>query len=401
MDQSSLINYFFILGNHPALSVAEILAYLHTNKLIFSIVATSDEFLIISTNNKINLDILEFIGGSIKFGQINKILSTQPTVNDFIDLLPSANKIFFGLSLYPNKSKKILKSNIFRFGLEIKKILKDKGRTGRLVTSKQANLSAVVISKNKLLSENGAEIIIVNHNNNYFLGKTLAVQPFAELSERDYGRPQRDDHSGMLPPKLAQIMLNLSQTNKHELILDPFCGSGTVLQEALWQQRKNLIGSDISNKAINDTQKNLSWLEQRYNLLTNVKLLSASVLELFKFIKPNSISAIVTEPDLGRPDLNSKNQKIEIVRLEKLYIQSYQVFFNLLKPKGLVVMIWPVFFDTNYLDIEKVVEKIGFKKNIPLTKELLNIYQLNKRKNLQYARPGQKVSREITIWEKI
>ena len=58
-----------------------------------------------------------------------------------------------------------------------------------------------------------------------FLGQTLVVQPFKVLSKRDFGRPARDDHSGMLPPKLAQIMINLARRNDDistKTILDPF-----------------------------------------------------------------------------------------------------------------------------------------------------------------------------------
>lgn len=402
MNQSSLSNYFFILGNHPTLSVAEILAYLTTKKYVFTVLAADYDYLIISTNQQLDANLLEFIGGSIKFGEIKKILDDFPTAEQIQDFLPNKEKVFFGLSLYPTKLKNKLVTNVFHLGLNLKKILKEKNKTARLVTSRQANLSAVVVVKNKLLSNDGVEMVIINQQKKYFLGRTLAVQPFENLSERDYGRPQRDDHSGMIPPKLAQIMLNLSLTNTDDLILDPFCGSGTILQEALWQQRKNLIGSDISNKAINDTQKNLTWLEQKYNLLLdNIKLVSASVLDLSKFIESESIDAIVTEPDLGRPDLNHASLVTEVARLEKLYVQSYQVFFKLLKKSGRVVMVWPVFFQDNFLDIEQQVEKIGFKKIRLLPTELLNIYKLNKRNNLQYARPGQKVGREITIWQKI
>ena len=37
----------------------------------------------------------------------------------------------------------------------------------------------------------------------------------------------------MLPPKLAQIIVSLSGTQPGQTVLDPFCGTGVVLQEAL------------------------------------------------------------------------------------------------------------------------------------------------------------------------
>jgi len=402
MKQSSINKYFFILGSHPALSVAEILAYLNTKKCQFSVTQAVKDCLIITTNNILSSDILQFIGGSIKFGQIEKSIFNQPTENDLIDLLPLTDKIFFGLSYYSDKLDRKNFPDLLRLGLGVKRMLKNKGKNCRLVTSRQTNLSAVVISKNKLLSTSGVEIVIVVAKQGYLLGKTLAVQPFEQLSQRDYGRPQRDDHSGLLPPKLAQIMLNLSQTIPDEQILDPFCGSGTILQEALWQGRQQIIGSDISTKAVADSKKNLAWLQSQYGLsLNEVKFFQSSVKELTRTIKLESIAAIVTEPDLGRPDISQKNLLTEKVRLEKLYLEAYQVFFKLLKKSGRVVMVWPVFFQDNFLDIEQQVEKIGFKKIRLLPTELLNIYKLNKRNNLQYARLGQKVAREITSWQKI
>ena len=39
---------------------------------------------------------------------------------------------------------------------------------------------------------------------------------------------------GMMPPKIAQIMINLgTKGHKNVIIWDPFCGLGTTLIEAL------------------------------------------------------------------------------------------------------------------------------------------------------------------------
>ena len=101
----------------------------------------------------------------------------------------------------------------------------------------------------------------------------MAVQPFEEFGARDYARPSRDDLSGMLPPKLAKIMINLAQAKENSLILDTFCGSGTILQEALIMGYLNLIGFDSSPKAIKDSQANLEWLADKYDLnITKVEL---------------------------------------------------------------------------------------------------------------------------------
>jgi len=69
-----------------------------------------------------------------------------------------------------------------------------------------------VVEQNKLI-ESGIEFCLIVDKNRVFLGKTLVVQPFKDLSKRDFGRPARDDHSGMIPPKLAQMMINLARSN--------------------------------------------------------------------------------------------------------------------------------------------------------------------------------------------
>ena len=88
---------------------------------------------------------------------------------------------------------------------------------------------------------------------------TKAIQPIESLGERDFGRPYRDAKSGMLPPKLAMMMINLAGQSLGATILDPFCGSGTILMEAATIGYTNLMGSDISPKAIDDTRQNFAW----------------------------------------------------------------------------------------------------------------------------------------------
>lgn len=111
-----------------------------------------------------------------------------------------------------------------------------------------------------------------------FVAVTLAVQDFEEYRFLDFGRPQRDMVSGSMPPKLAKIMLNLSGVKIDQAILDPFCGSGTMIQQALLLGFTNIVGSDASPKAVEDTKKNLNWLGSKLNLkYSNLKCKSNSV----------------------------------------------------------------------------------------------------------------------------
>jgi len=67
---------------------------------------------------------------------------------------------------------------------------------------------------------------------------------------------------GMMPPKLVQMMINISTTPKNSAIYDPFCGLGTTLIEAANMGYTSLFGSDISKEMVQSSQKSLeSFIE--------------------------------------------------------------------------------------------------------------------------------------------
>lgn len=374
----------FILGKNPELSAAEIMAVLPSA----IIVAKTDLFLILENKEFDCQKILRQLGGTIKIGRvIGTEISTQ-IIADNLLTEKKDGKINFGISSYTGRITHNTKQQILKFGLEVKKILKDKGVSSRLVTSREDVLSSVVVAKNKC-----QEFLILDDE---WLAKTCAVQEFEEYSVRDYGRPASDPKSGMLPPKLAKMMINLAQAPTTATILDPFCGSGTILQEAIVLGYQNVIGSDISQKAIDDTKKNLEWLKHNYQFsiinyqsFFNYQLFKIDVKDVSKNIEP--VDVIVTEPYLG-PALSgreNKNQLDKIINeLLALYLAAFGEFKKILKPGGRIVIIFPVFKINNQtikLPISDKIFAIGFKR-------------INS-ESLYYQRPGQRVSREIIVLE--
>ncbi|MEA3449519.1 MAG: DNA methyltransferase [Patescibacteria group bacterium] len=394
------MKYFFILGNHPNISIAE----------IYSIFADDFEYdwvrrsvLLIETNKEINVKkIIAHLGGTIKIGEILDETKSRDR-NHLLKLIaqikqPKEERKFkFGFSYYGKKdiAQKAL-------AMEYKKYLKEKNISCRWVNSKNSVLSSVVVEQNKLY-KNGLEMVLIEDENKLLLGKTLAVQPFKDLSFHDYGRPARDNHSGMLPPKLAQIMVNLSSIKpaNNIKILDPFCGSGTILMEAMLMGYPNLIGSDISQKAVEDTQKNLNWMGRKLrNSNYELKIKNCDAKQLSTFIPLNSVDAIITEPYLG-PQRGKVDLNKVIPELEKLYSAVIKEFYQILKPSGLLVMIWPLIISGNRK--RQVIPKYN---NFKIIKVLENIKLQNKKfleanNELIYGRKGQKVWRNLVVLEKI
>jgi tRNA G10 N-methylase Trm11 len=397
------MEYFFILGNNPALSAAEIAAVLGGEG---EARLGADNVLILENPATNAAALIKRLGGTIKIGVIVAKVNRHDNekikevilqmISDDREEKGGTNKYCFGLSYY-GKSK----LPVFPIGLSVKKILKGKGVSCRLVTSKEKTLSSVVVEQNNLTRQ-GIEIVLIEASDTLYLGYTEAVQPFKELSFRDFGRPERDDRSGMIPPKLAQIMLNLSgKVGGSSIILDPFCGSGTILMEAALMGAENLYGSDISEKAIADTEKNFQWLKDNYKLsIINYKLLEVSATEISRIIPANSVDAIVTEPYLGPQRGNPDPVKTKI-ELEKLYSAALNEFKKILKPAGRLVIIFPVRAEGERPDFHFLNPNLaGWQVINPLPKNLQQLLHTTRRGTIVYGRPGQKVWREIMILKK-
>lgn len=391
------MQYFFVLGNHPSLSAAELMSVLPKDKDNFKAAVLADRQILCYQGALpcAPEDLIRRLGGTIKLGEV---LAEGVSRKDVLakikeKLLAGNGKFNFGFSDYGvGLPLKVL-------AMELKKFLKEQGVASRWVVSREPTLSSVVVEQNKLLAS-GAELVFFKKDGAIAVGRTLAVQPFKELSRRDYGRPARDDHSGMLPPKLAQIMLNLSNLSQEDVLLDPFCGSGTVLSEAALAGVKEIHGSDISSKAVADTKKNLEWLADKFEARSSkFEVAQYSATELSKHHQPNSVDRIVTEPYLG-PQRGLHDLRAVVAELEQLYRLSLAEFYKILKPGGRVVMLWPVFWHKK--EQVKLSAKIArdFMPVSPFPSELKLLLPLTERKTLLYGRPGQRVWREIVILEK-
>lgn len=390
------MQYFFVLGNNPAISVAELAAFLPNVGKNNTIVLPEQPLLLFSGDLPMEpKKMIRRLGGTIKIG---KVIKTGLKPSEFLAVIKdnfenTGSRHNFGFSDY--SSKLHLKS----VAMEYKKFLKEQNVPCRWVISRDAVLSSVVVEQNDLLTK-GAEIVFFKDSEGYSIGKTLEVQLFKELSRRDYGRPARDDHSGMLPPKLAQIMLNIGNVTTDSVVMDPFCGSGTVLSEAALLGVKKLIGSDISAKAVADTKVNLEWLKnQAPDLDFDLTLNQMSAALIGQSVEALSIDAIVTEPYLG-PQRGLNNIREVVKELEQLYRASLDELYKALRPQGRIVMLWPVFWNKKEPVKLNTAIAAQYRLMSPLPDFLSDKLRLTERHTLLYGRPDQRVWREILILEK-
>lgn len=412
------MKYFFVLGRQPEISLAEIIAVLEKGRYQYQIENYSASVCIVDINQAIDVDFLiAELGGTIKIGRVEKTIeiagqtNLKKQIEEAVLKIAEAKltgqeekKLFFGLSGY----KILEKKSLMALGLEIKKHLGGLKIKARLVTSRDEALSSVVVKTNKLLSGRGLEALLAGNGRVVWLAQTLVIQPFDEYEARDYGRPGRDAYSGMLPPKLAKIMINLAQADKDSFLLDPFCGSGTILTEAALMGYRNLLGSDISASAVAQTRENLEWISTQCSMPNaQCPIKECDCKKLSGCYKTDSVDAVVTEPFLG-PPLSGREApaKIEknIQELAALYLASLKEISKIIKFGGTVLMVWPVFRKITtggdkFLLILNQLEQFGFKKESLLPETYKNL--LTPRGTLVYARPDQRVGREIIKLKKV
>jgi len=370
------MQYLFELGKNPTLSRAEIEHVFLRDTVSYTISTQINAYIVVETTTPLNCTVLMYeLGGTIKIAQElpSSAQSPEKTLASYLNESQSG-KITFSLS--GKDAKKI--------ALATKKLLKHDGRSVRYVEIKN---TATILHNN--LVEKQSDCVIVGDT----LFITQAIQPIEDLGKRDFERPGRDSKSGMLPPKLAKMMINISAAQKDTTILDPFCGSGTIATEAILMGYAKIFATDISEKAIDDTKKNIAWLHKEYPENTgNIEICKQTEVEtLAQHIPENSVDAIITEPYMGKPLFG--NEPIEFLSgqndyLTTLYSSAFASFKKVLKKDGIVVFIIPQFNTKNgwiYINCLDQIKKAGFVPT-PLSK---------KSESILYHRPNQHVGRRI------
>jgi len=229
------------------------------------------------------------------------------------------------------------------------------------------------------------------------IGKTCWVFPAVEYQARDIGKPKRPQRRGLIPPKLARIMINLARKNETSTVLDPFCGSGGVLIEGLTLGLK-MRGSDSRAAAIKQSRENLEWYlsEDESKQAEMPTLQQIDVRQLSKHIDPLSIDSVAGEGDLG-PPIRGKLARKSVIdllpQIQDLYIKAFAEIRIVLKPGGRVCLAGP-FWQPNegdpiFLNIARHLALIGYRP----------VLESRGFEPLIYRRKDQRVGRAIYLLE--
>ncbi|MDB4978773.1 MAG: hypothetical protein JWM56_959 [Candidatus Peribacteria bacterium] len=412
-------SYVAFIGHQPAISIAELASTVpgfHVTHIL------GKQAVLFDAAEPLDPKALTLLGGTISIAeQLPYSGNGHAGIKEVVyqQLKAVKGKAVFSLrtiGLPPNIIRELYRTS--------KDVLKKHDISSRYIGNEREPAVSVLLHDSGVLDpKHGAEIVVIKAKDLFWVGRTIAAQDVNAYAKRDMKKPVRDTTVGLLPPKLAQILLNFGEwlveqqkeaagikktkTKKPLIVLDPFCGTGVLPMESLLRGW-TVLASDNSQKAVNGSTLNIEWLRKEEKILK--KDVSSTVWKQdatkpFDFVggKPFKLKelpqVVVTETSLG-PNLKERPMIKDIQQMkadnEKLQMAFLENIARSL-PGVPIVATWPVWYAMKkQIYVEKVLnnlEKIGYEAVLPPGVEPHD----PERKTLLYRRPDQFVGREIVL----
>lgn len=380
-------SHFFIFGRTPALSFLELKTFFPEASHIIPGVGSVVESILPAEVSPL----VDMLGGTVKIAE--KVAEVDVLDAAIAAFLPKQPSVTFGISLY---GEGVLPKALLS---DIKKALESQGTSARYVTPHDGEtLSSVTLDKRHV-----AELIVFRAEKQFIVARTVAIQDYDAWSRRDYGRPRADAKSGMLPMKVARMLVNIAtgsefgaKEERQKTIYDPFCGMGTIVAEGFIRGCR-MFGSDVSADVIVKAKENITWLTKNYpnDRGAVVKLFTADAVHVSEVMPAGSVHAIVTEPFMGPTEIalhtrvDMEKARNQLKGLEKLYIGCLRHWRPILAEKGKVIIALPSYaVNGRELSVKKVVDMC----------EILGYTIVDG--PIEYSRPHAVVKRQFYIFQK-
>ena len=130
------------------------------------------------------------------------------------------------------------------------------------------------------------------------------------FKERGNWATHKGDYRGNCPPQVPRNLI-LKYTREEDIVLDPFCGSGTSMIECKLLNRKG-IGIDVNVESLKLAKDRLNF---EYNTTYEPKLIKADSTNLQRIIPNGKIDFIFAHPPYADIIKYSKDIKEDISRL--------------------------------------------------------------------------------------
>jgi tRNA G10 N-methylase Trm11 len=370
------MEYFFILGRNPTLSYAEILSYLKSHGIAYSVVFFKKNFLVMSVGEGIKLNIQEF-GGVMKIGKAN-IFDSEKNLDVFVkDYFMDLGKFSFS----------VLGDNSEEYTEEMEQKLMKKFRSEKIKAQVRHSRASMKLQEGDevTIPNSDVEFFYQVEENKIYFGRVDQEYSYEEIKKRDMKKPARRNELA-ISPRLAKILINLSQVREGQLLVDPFCGIGVIVQEALLKGI-NCFGVDKDRFAITGAKKNIDWLSDNFEISGRARFHVGDSAN----IPSVKIDGVATEPALGdlvKKRLFDKVAPRYIQDFEKMIIPILKRIKELKTPGSKVVLTMPCIRQFS-VSMIKIANFTGLK-----------VYQLDDvQMPIKEFREKQHIGREIVVLE--
>jgi tRNA (guanine10-N2)-dimethyltransferase len=146
-------------------------------------------------------------------------------------------------------------------------------------------------------------------------------------------------YPGVLMPRVARALVNISRVKEDEVLFDPFCGTAGILVEGAMIGAR-VIGIEVRSMIASGAQMNLQAFGGYYNVIAGDACMVP--------FKNECVDAIVTDPPYGR------SAAIRAESLYDLYAGSFREMHRLLRRGKLAVVV-------SEMDITEFAKDAGFK----------------------------------------
>lgn len=363
------MRYVFILGSNSALCKSELENYFAASGWKFEIADESRDAVVAEIEN-FDSKIISDLGGTIKIAEV---------LDEKTDLeklkLPKIKEKLFSVSAYGAE-----RAAQKKFAMKIKR--QNKG--SKFFQGKSAQTSAVEILKKDLLEK---DFVLLKTESKIFLGKTISVYDPFDFKKRDMERPFQRPLQGM-PIRIAKILLNLARVTENSKVLDPFCGYGTIVQEAC-SISAEAFGTDLDDYAIKAAEGNMNWFQGEYGKKCRFIFSCTNAFDLVKVFGKEKFDAVVSEPNLGPPlKKTTEDEAFGIIEeLEDFYSKSLPPIVSVLKKGGRLSIIFPKIRAGKHKFFE-----MDLKRVLPESLKLVHEFE--------DARENQTTIRKIFVFEK-
>lgn len=385
-----------ILGRQPALGLAELESLYGANTL--QPVGNTAVLLDVPVN-EINFPRL---GGSIKLAKVLTALQTTDwaklidyivkTIPEHLHYLPEG-KLKFGLSVF---GLPVQVDQINRSALSIKKVIKAAGRSVRVVPNSELSLNSAAVRHNQLTGELGMELLLIRDGHKTILAQTVDEQDIDGYAARDQERPKRDARVGMLPPKLAQIIVNLANPPQGSTVLDPFCGTGVVLQEAALMGY-GVIGTDLEQRMVDYAHENVAqWLPKTFNVSPTVVVQQGDAINT-TWNDIHTFEAIAGETYLGRPFSTTPDESVlsevmqDVDTIHKKFLRNVAMQTKTGFRMCIAIPAWKTTHGFKHLKMLETLTDLGYNRIK---------FEFAAAEDLIYHREGQIVGRELVVLQR-